>query len=161
MSKRSVLKDKAVLVLSDGSRFEGLVYDNSARAIGAILVDTELVGYQEKLSDSQNVGKIILFTTPHIGNTGVNDEDAQGGLKAAGVIMRDPARRVSNFRAERSLTDELVSSSVTAIQAVDTRAIARLSRDKNLIAGIFSGDDLELSDSEQLELVTTFKGVGA
>lgn len=161
MSKKSVLTDKAVLVLSDGTRFDGLVYKNSARAIGELLVDTELVGYQEKLSDSHNIGKILLFTTPHIGNTGVNDEDAQGGLKATGVIMRDPARRVSNFRAKRSLTEDLLSSSVTALHAVDTRAITRLARDKNLNAGIFSGEDLRLSDSEQLELVKTFKSVGA
>lgn len=156
-----MLTEKAILVLSDGSKFEGQVYASSGRAIGKLVVETGVVGYQELLTASSSAGKIILFTTPHIGNTGMNDADANGKLSAAGVVMRDGARISSNFRSERTLAKDLEVAMIPAIEGVDTRAITRLARNETLIAGIFSASDLDLSDEERLELVKTFEKQGA
>lgn len=161
MSNSILLTEKAVLVLSDGSRFDGYVFAAVTRAVGELVIETELVGYQETLSDQANADKIVLFTTPHIGNTGVNDEDAGGAIAVAGMIVRDPARKVSNFRSTRSLTDDLLAANIPAICGVDTRAITRRSRGKKLTVGIFSGADLQLSEDEQLRIVTSNETVGA
>src|SRR5690606_37508208 len=98
---------------------------------------------------------IVLMTAPHIGNTGVNDEDNESTrMWPAGFIVRDAARRVSNFRATGSLDDALMAHDIVGIQGVDTRAITRRLRDSGVMrAGIFSGDDAALGADEQLELV--------
>lgn len=148
-----MLNDKAILVLSDGSRFDGYAYAAGVRVVGELMVETGVVGFQEVLSAESSAKKIVLFTTPHVGITGANDADSNGAVRAGGLVVRDPARVHSNFRAERDFVADLNNAGVSGIYGVDTRAIARLATGKNLRAGIFSGQDLELSDAEQLEIV--------
>jgi carbamoyl-phosphate synthase small subunit len=96
-----------------------------------------------------------MQTAPHIGNTGTNDEDPESSkIWVAGYVVRDPSRMVSNFRATRSLDEDLTEGGIVGISGVDTRAITRHLRSLGAMrAGIFSGADFELSESEQLSIV--------
>lgn len=145
----------AVLVLEDGTRYSGRAYGATGQTLGEVVFSTGMTGYQETLTDPSYAGQIVLMTTPHIGNTGVNDTDMESRkIWVSGYVVRDPARRVSNFRAERSLDEDLVNDGVVGIAGVDTRAITRRIRSVGAMrAGVFSGEALQLSDDEQLELV--------
>jgi carbamoyl-phosphate synthase small subunit len=101
-------------------------------------------GYQETLTDPSYYRQIVVMTAPHIGNTGVNDEDPESQrIWVAGFVVRDPSRNASNWRAERSLDDELVAQEIVGISDIDTRALTRHLRERGVMrAGIFSGDSL-------------------
>ncbi|RGE19582.1 glutamine-hydrolyzing carbamoyl-phosphate synthase small subunit [Leucobacter sp. wl10] len=151
----------AVLVLEDGGRYSGRAYGATGRTLGEVVFSTGMTGYQETLTDPSYAGQIVLMTAPHIGNTGVNDTDMESRrIWVSGFVVRDPARRVSNFRAERSLDEDLVGDGVVGISGVDTRAITRHIRSAGAMrAGIFSGGDLGLSEEEQLALVREQAGM--
>ena len=151
----ATIPSPAVLVLEDGSRYRGRAYGAEGRTVGEAVFSTGMTGYQETLTDPSYAGQIVLQTAPHIGNTGMNDEDMESSkIWVAGYIVRDPSRVVSNFRSERSLDDDLVASGVVGISGIDTRAVTRHLRSAGAMrAGIFSGADAALSDGEQLELV--------
>ena len=151
----------AVLVLANGARYEGRAYGATGRTLGEAVFSTGMTGYQETLTDPSYAGQIVLMTAPHIGNTGVNDTDMESRkIWVSGFIVRDPARRISNFRAERSLDEELVTYDVVGISGVDTRAITRQIRSAGAMrAGVFSGSDYELSAEEQLALVCAQEGM--
>lgn len=148
-------QNQAVLILEDGTQFEGRVYGATGKVVGTIHPHYGATGYQEILTSEEQSGKITLFTTPHIGNTGMNDADQQSDrIQSSGIIVRDPARRVSNFRAERSLDDDLNRDGVVGIQGIDTRALTRIiNASPALRAGIFSGEDAELPGTDLLNLV--------
>ncbi|CAD5998406.1 glutamine-hydrolyzing carbamoyl-phosphate synthase small subunit [Agreia sp. COWG] len=150
-----ILSEPAVLVLEDGKRYSGRAYGARGRTLGEAVFATGMTGYQETLSDPSYAGQIVLQTAPHIGNTGTNDEDLESSkIWVAGYVVRDPSRVVSNFRATRSLDDDLTAGGIVGISGVDTRAITRHLRSLGAMrAGIFSGADFELSDSEQLSIV--------
>ncbi|HEY5224131.1 MAG TPA: glutamine-hydrolyzing carbamoyl-phosphate synthase small subunit [Microbacteriaceae bacterium] len=145
----------AVLVLEDGSRYVGRAYGAQGRTLGEAVFSTGMTGYQETLTDPSYAGQIVLMTAPHIGNTGVNDEDMESSrIWVAGFVVRDPSRVVSNFRAQRSLDDDLVAGAVVGISGIDTRAVTRHIRAAGAMrAGIFSGADFTLTDGDQLDLV--------
>jgi len=147
--------EPAVLVLEDGKRYAGRAYGARGRTLGEAVFATGMTGYQETLSDPSYAGQIVLQTAPHIGNTGTNDDDLESAkIWVAGYVVRDPSRVVSNHRATRSLDDDLVSGGIVGISGVDTRAITRHLRSLGAMrAGIFSGEDFDLSDSEQLAIV--------
>lgn len=146
----------AVLVLEDGSRFTGHAYGAVGTTLGEVVFATGMSGYQETLTDPSYAGQIVLQTAPHIGNTGMNSEDDESSrIWVAGYIVRDPARRVSSWRAEESLDDALVRDGIIGISGVDTRAITRRIRDTGAMrGGIFSGSDAGLDADEQLHRVT-------
>jgi len=145
----------AVFVLEDGTRYTGRAYGALGRTLGEAVFATGMTGYQETLTDPSYAGQIVLMTAPHIGNTGMNDEDEESSrIWVAGFVVRDPSRVVSNFRSQRSLDDDLVEEGIVGISGVDTRAITRRLRDAGAMrSGIFSGTDLELGDQEQLAIV--------
>ncbi|MFC4225345.1 glutamine-hydrolyzing carbamoyl-phosphate synthase small subunit [Lysinibacter cavernae] len=147
----------AVLVLEDGRRFAGSAYGATGQTLGEVVFSTGMTGYQETLTDPSYAGQIVMMTAPHIGNTGMNDEDMESRqIWVNGFVVRDPARKVSNFRAERSLDDDLVANNVVGISGIDTRAVTRHIRAAGAMrAGIFSGADAALSDDEQLAIVQT------
>ncbi|ROQ41034.1 carbamoyl-phosphate synthase small subunit [Frondihabitans sp. PhB188] len=149
------LAERAVLVLEDGSRFVGRPYGATGRTLGEAVFATGMTGYQETLTDPSYAGQIVVMTAPHIGNTGVNDEDPESSrIWVAGYVVRDASRVVSNFRAQGSLDDQLVDDGIVGIRGVDTRAITRRLRDTgSMKAGIFSGADYALGDDEQLAAV--------
>ncbi len=157
----AVPQGPAVLVLEDGSRYEGRAYGATGQTLGEVVFSTGMTGYQETLTDPSYAGQIVLMTAPHIGNTGVNDTDMESRkIWVSGFIVRDPARRVSNFRAERSLDEDLVADGVVGISGVDTRAITRNIRSAGAMrAGVFSGAEYELSAEQQLTLVREQAGM--
>lgn len=145
----------AVLVLEDGTRFRGRAYGAEGRTVGEAVFATGMSGYQETLTDPSYAGQIVVMTAPHIGNTGMNDDDPESRrIWVEGFVVRDPARRVSNHRATRSLDDDLEGQGIVGISGIDTRALTRRIREGGAMrAGIFSGPDAELSDGEQLAIV--------
>lgn len=145
----------AVLVLEDGRMFRGRSYGAQGTALGEAVFATGMTGYQETITDPSYARQLVVQTAPHIGNTGVNSEDAESRrIWVAGYVVRDAARRPSNWRSERSLDDELVDQGIVGIQGVDTRAITRHLREhKTMRAGIFSGEAAQASDKELLDAV--------
>ncbi|HCJ54181.1 MULTISPECIES: glutamine-hydrolyzing carbamoyl-phosphate synthase small subunit [Glutamicibacter] len=145
----------AVLVLEDGRIFRGRSYGAVGTTLGEAVFTTGMTGYQETLTDPSYAHQIIVQTFPHIGNTGVNSEDPESTrIWAAGYVVRDAARRPSNWRSERTLDEELVEYGIVGIQGVDTRALTRHLREAGAMkSGIFSGDDAAKSDAELIETV--------
>lgn len=149
------LPDPAVLVLEDGTRHLGRAYGARGRTLGEVVFATGMSGYQETITDPSYAGQIVLQTAPHIGNTGMNDEDAESRrIWVAGYIVRDPSRVVSNWRANASLDDVLVEDGVVGISGIDTRSITRHIRSAgSMRGGIFSGADAALDPEEQVRIV--------
>jgi carbamoyl-phosphate synthase small subunit len=116
----------ALLVLEDGRVFRGEPFGARGEAFGEAVFATGMTGYQETLTDPSYHRQVVVQTAPHIGNTGVNDEDGESArIWVAGYVVRDPARRASSWRARRTLDDELVAAGVVGISDIDTRALTR------------------------------------
>jgi len=150
-----VTHDRAVLVLEDGSRFDGSAWGARGQTLGEVVFSTGMTGYQETLTDPSYAGQIVVMTAPHIGNTGMNDEDPESRrIWVDGFVVRDPARRPSNFRSTRSLDEDLEEDGIVSISGVDTRAITLILREAGVMrGGIFSGDAASLDEAEQLTRV--------
>jgi carbamoyl-phosphate synthase small subunit len=130
---------EGALVLADGSVFEGELIGADARiATGEVVFNTVLSGYQEVITDPSYAGQIITFTTPHIGNYGVNAADFESrGTFCRGIVVRELARRHSNQRAESSLDAMLAQHGVPGIAGIDTRRLTRILRDTGAMPGAF------------------------
>ncbi|MFD9485874.1 glutamine-hydrolyzing carbamoyl-phosphate synthase small subunit [Streptomyces sp. NPDC059991] len=137
-------KAPAVLVLEDGRTFHGRAYGAVGVTFGEAVFSTGMTGYQETLTDPSYHRQVVVMTAPHIGNTGVNDEDPESQrIWVAGYVVRDPARVSSNWRAKRSLDEELRQQGVVGISGIDTRALTRHLRERGAMrVGIFSGNAL-------------------
>ncbi|WP_456824667.1 glutamine-hydrolyzing carbamoyl-phosphate synthase small subunit [Cellulomonas sp. P5_E12] len=142
---------QAVLMLEDGRTFTGRPYGAEGSTLGEIVFNTGMTGYQETLTDPSYHRQIVVMTAPHIGNTGVNDEDDESAqIWVAGYVVRDPARRASNWRSQRTLDDDLVAQGIVGISEIDTRALTRHLRERGVMrAGIFSGAALLDGDGER------------
>ncbi len=121
----------AILVLEDGRTFHGESYGAEGETFGEAVFNTGMTGYQETLTDPSYHRQVVVMTAPHIGNTGVNDEDQESSrIWVAGYVVRDPARVPSNWRSRRSLDDELQAQGVVGISGIDTRALTRHLRER-------------------------------
>ena len=120
----------ALLALADGSLFHGLAIGASGASTGEVVFNTAMTGYQEILTDPSYARQLVTLTYPHIGNTGINAADAEsGGVAAAGLIVRNLPRRLSNWRSEEALDAWLARHGVVGIAEIDTRRLTRLLRD--------------------------------
>ena len=129
-STRSVPRP-AVLVLEDGRTFHGESYGAEGETFGEAVFNTGMTGYQETLTDPSYHRQVVVMTAPHVGNTGINDEDPESRrIWVAGYVVRDPARVPSSWRSRRSLDDELRDQGVVGISGVDTRALTRHLRER-------------------------------
>ncbi|MGH8774055.1 MAG: glutamine-hydrolyzing carbamoyl-phosphate synthase small subunit [Jiangellaceae bacterium] len=128
----------ALLVLEDGRTFRGESYGAQGETFGEAVFATGMTGYQETLTDPSYHRQIVVQTAPHIGNTGVNDEDPESDrIWVAGHVVREPARLASSWRSRRSLDDELARRGIVGISGVDTRALTRHLRERGVMrAGI-------------------------
>lgn len=146
----------AILVLADGFVFHGVSIGAAGQAVGEVVFNTSMTGYQEILTDPSYTQQMVTLTYPHIGNTGVNSEDTESKqIYAAGLIVRDLPLLHSNFRAEESLADYLKRHNTVAIADIDTRRLTRMLRDKGTQAGcIITGNDTSIDQA--LELARTF-----
>ena len=162
----------AFFVLDDGKIFEGESWGSDGETYGEAVFSTGMTGYQETLTDPSYHRQVVIMTAPHIGNTGMNKTDEESRkIWVSGFVVRDPSPIVSNWRAERSLEDDLVAQKVVGICNVDTRAITRHLRECGVMrVGIFSNLDLtreemvkrvrkspEMSGSQLSSEVTTEK----
>lgn len=145
----------AVLVLEDGRTMHGDAYGAIGTTFGEAVFSTGMSGYQETLTDPSYHRQVVVMTAPHIGNTGVNDEDPESDrIWVAGYVVRDPSRIASNWRATRGLEDQLVEQGIVGISGVDTRALTRHLRERGAMrVGIFSGADAERTPAELLSRV--------
>ncbi|MFF4899059.1 glutamine-hydrolyzing carbamoyl-phosphate synthase small subunit [Streptomyces sp. NPDC001068] len=141
-STRGAGQAPAVLVLEDGRIFRGRAYGAVGETFGEAVFSTGMTGYQETLTDPSYDRQIVVATAPQIGNTGWNDEDDESSrIWVSGYVVRDPSRVPSNWRAKRSLDDELVAQGVVGISGIDTRALTRHLRERgSMRAGVFSGE---------------------
>lgn len=143
-SSTRAAKVPAVLVLEDGRLFRGRAYGATGQTFGEAVFSTGMTGYQETLTDPSYHRQVVVMTAPHVGNTGVNDEDPESGrIWVSGYVVRDPARMPSSWRSRRSLDEELAAQGVVGISGVDTRALTRHLRERGAMrVGIFSGNAL-------------------
>ncbi|MCX5436039.1 glutamine-hydrolyzing carbamoyl-phosphate synthase small subunit [Streptomyces sp. NBC_00056] len=143
-STRGAANAPAVLVLEDGRIFRGRAYGAVGETFGEAVFNTGMTGYQETLTDPSYHRQVVVMTAPHVGNTGVNDEDPESKqIWVAGYVVRDPARVPSNWRSRRSLDEELRKQGVVGISGIDTRALTRHLRERGAMrVGIFSGNAL-------------------
>ncbi|HWH74070.1 MAG TPA: carbamoyl-phosphate synthase domain-containing protein, partial [Methylibium sp.] len=119
----------ALLVLADGTVFQGTSIGAAGHTVGEVVFNTALTGYQEILTDPSYCRQIVTLTYPHIGNVGVNEEDVESArVFAAGLIVKDVPLRVSNFRATASLPDYLKREGTVALAGIDTRRLTRVLR---------------------------------
>ncbi|WP_037587216.1 glutamine-hydrolyzing carbamoyl-phosphate synthase small subunit [Stenoxybacter acetivorans] len=135
----------AILVLADGSVFHGIAVGAQGVAVGEVVFNTAMTGYQEILTDPSYTKQMVTLTYPHIGNTGTNAEDTESRqVYAAGLIIRDLPLQHSNFRATECLGDYLKRHQTVAIADIDTRRLTRILRDKGAQAGcIMTGKDAD------------------
>jgi carbamoyl-phosphate synthase small subunit len=134
----------ALLMLEDGRSFLGESYGATGETFGEAVFNTGMTGYQETLTDPSYHRQIVVQTAPHIGNTGVNDEDPESSrIWVSGYVVRDPARRVSSWRARRSLAEELDRHRVVGISGIDTRALTRHLRERGAMRAGISTIDLD------------------
>ncbi|WP_114856103.1 glutamine-hydrolyzing carbamoyl-phosphate synthase small subunit [Brachybacterium sp. YJGR34] len=148
-------RDRALLILEDGTVLRGSAYGARGARLGEVVFSTGMTGYQETLSDPSYAGQIVVQTAPHIGNTGANSTDMESRkVWVRGYAVRDASRISSNYRAEQTLDDLLISSEVVGISDIDTRMLTRRLRETgSLRGGIFSGDALTSSEEELLAAV--------
>lgn len=140
----------AVLVLADGSVFEGTAIGAEGQMVGEVVFNTSMTGYQEILTDPSYAKQMITLTYPHIGNTGTNGEDEESdSVYAAGLIIRDLPLLASNFRSTESLGDYLKRHNVVAIADIDTRRLTRILREKGSQAGcIITGANIDVAKAQ-------------
>ena len=132
----------ALLALEDGSVFHGHAVGASGETVGEVVFNTAMTGYQEILTDPSYSRQIVTLTYPHIGNTGINAEDAEStAVHAAGLIVRDVPRRASNWRSSESLPDYLKRHGIVAIAGIDTRRLTRILRDKGALNGCIAAGE--------------------
>ena len=123
--------DPAILVLEDGRTFHGESLGAPGETFGEAVFSTGMTGYQETLTDPSYHRQVVVMTAPHVGNTGMNDEDKESGrIWVSGYVVRDPTRAPSNWRSSRSLAADLRDQGVVGISGVDTRALTRHLRDR-------------------------------
>ena len=135
---------KAILVLEDGRTFHGNAYGAVGETFGEAVFTTGMTGYQETLTDPSYHRQVVVQTAPMIGNTGVNDEDDESDkIWVAGYVVRDPARRPSNWRSTGDLGERLAAEGIVGISGVDTRALTRHLRSRGAMRVGVSSVDLD------------------
>lgn len=139
------MSKSALLVLEDGTVFRGVSIGADGSAVGEVVFNTSMTGYQEILTDPSYSQQIVTLTYPHIGNTGTNTEDEEStAIHAQGLVIRDLPLMASNFRSEQSLSDYLKSQKIVGISDIDTRKLTRILREKGAQNGcIIAGNNLD------------------
>jgi len=140
----------AILVLEDGTVFTGTAIGAQGSAVGEVVFNTSMTGYQEILTDPSYAEQIITLTYPHIGNTGTNSEDKESNnIVAKGLVIRDLPLLASNFRNEKSLSEYLIDNNILGIADIDTRKLTRILREK----GAQNGCIVNVSDCDEDNLI--------
>ncbi|KMJ47060.1 glutamine-hydrolyzing carbamoyl-phosphate synthase small subunit [Xenorhabdus khoisanae] len=149
----------AILVLEDGTQFHGRAIGAEGVAVGEVVFNTSMTGYQEILTDPSYSRQIVTLTYPHIGNVGINAADEESpAIQAQGLVIRDLPLVTSNFRSEENLSDYLKRHNIVAIADIDTRKLTRLLREKGAQNGcIIAGNEADAQVA--LEKAKAFPGL--
>ncbi len=149
----------AILVLEDGTVFEGESVGADGLSVGEVVFNTAMTGYQEILTDPSYARQMVTLTYPHIGNTGCTDQDDEAAqVWCAGLIVRDVPRRPSNWRNQQALPEWLQARGIVAIAGIDTRKLTRILRDRGAQNGaLMAGDGLDVEKA--LEAARKFPGL--
>lgn len=152
--------NKALLVLADGTVFEGTGFGAEGETIGEVVFNTSITGYQEILTDPSYKGQIVTMTYSQIGNYGINPEDMESGRPhVEGFVVKEYCNLPSNWRSKMSLGDYLKANGIVAIEGIDTRALTRHLRDNGVQMGIIS--TIDFSPESLLEKVRGHPGISA
>jgi len=148
----------AILVLEDGTVFEGESVGANGLSVGEVVFNTAMTGYQEIVTDPSYARQLVTLTYPHIGNTGCTDQDDEAAkVWSAGLIVRDVPRRPSSWRSQVSLQDWLSARGVVAISGIDTRKLTRLLREKGAQNGAVMAGQIDVEQA--LEAARKFPGL--
>ncbi len=149
----------AILVLEDGTVFKGTAIGADGAAVGEVVFNTSMTGYQEILTDPSYAEQIVTLTYPHIGNTGTNSEDEESDtIVAKGLVIRDLPLLASNFRNEQDLSSYLKSKNILGIADIDTRKLTRILREKGAQNGcILAGENID--EASALAQAKSFPGL--
>ncbi|NLJ91554.1 MAG: glutamine-hydrolyzing carbamoyl-phosphate synthase small subunit [Aeromonadales bacterium] len=149
----------ALLALEDGTIFSGTAIGAEGSALGEVVFNTSMTGYQELLTNPASAQQIPAFTYPHIGNTGTNAEDEESSrIHAQGIVIRDLPQLTSNFRSQQSLSDYLKAHNIVGIADIDTRKLTRILRESGAQAGcIMAG--AELDEAKAVAAAKGFSGI--
>ena len=154
------MTQSAILVLEDGTVFEGQSVGASGLSVGEVVFNTSMTGYQEILTDPSYARQLVTLTYPHIGNTGCTEQDDESGkVWSSGLIVRDVPRRPSSWRSQASLQDWLLARGVVAIAGIDTRKLTRILRERGAQNGaLMAGEGIDVDKA--LEAARKFPGLG-
>ena len=155
-------KPPAILALADGTIFRGEGIGAEGISAGEVVFNTAMTGYQEILTDPSYCRQIVTLTYPHIGNTGVNDDDAESGrVDVAGLVIRDLSMTVSNWRSGQSLADYLKVKRIVGIAGIDTRKLTRILREKGALGGCLMSAATagQVDETEALRRARDFAGL--
>ena len=148
----------AILVLEDGTVFEGESVGAPGLSVGEVVFNTAMTGYQEMLTDPSYARQLVTLTYPHIGNTGCTDQDDEAAkVWSAGLIVRDVPRRPSSWRSQASLQDWLAARGVVAIAGIDTRKLTRILRERGAQNGALMAGTIDVEQA--LEAARKFPGL--
>ena len=134
-------KKNAKLVLSNGVVFPGFSFGASGTAVGEIVFNTGMTGYQEVITDPSYFGQILTFTYPEIGNTGINLEDSESDISVKGIIVRNYSSNNSNWRSLKNFNQWLVENNIIGLYGIDTRALVKILRSNGSMNGILTSED--------------------
>ena len=150
---------RAILVLEDGSVYEGDSFGAETVACGEVVFNTSMVGYQEMLTDPSYAGQIVVPTYPLIGNYGINEQDFESKkIQVSGFVVREECREPSHYLGKRTLHEFLLESSIPGISGVDTRSITRRLRSRGVMMGIIT---IDLTPQQALEQLRSVPNYGA
>ena len=134
-------KKNAKLVLSNGYIFPGFSFGNSGTAVGEIVFNTGMTGYQEVITDPSYHGQLLTFTYPEIGNTGINTEDSESSSTVKGIIVRNYSSNNSNWRSQKNFNEWLVEKNIVGLYGIDTRALVKILRSNGSMNGVLTTED--------------------
>ena len=134
-------KKNAKLVLSNGYIFPGFSFGNSGTAVGEIVFNTGMTGYQEVITDPSYHGQLLTFTYPEIGNTGINTEDSESSSTVKGIIVRNYSSNNSNWRSNKIFNEWLIEKNIIGLYGIDTRALVKILRSNGSMNGVLTNED--------------------
>ena len=134
-------KKNAKLVLCNGNVFSGFSFGASGTAVGEIVFNTGMTGYQEVITDPSYYGQILTFTYPEIGNTGINLEDSESNISVKGIIVRNYSSNNSNWRSLKTFNEWLVEKKIIGLCGIDTRALVKILRSNGSMNGIVTSEN--------------------
>ena len=134
-------KKNAKLILNNGFVFPGFSFGASGTAVGEVVFNTGMTGYQEVITDPSYYGQILTFTFPEIGNTGINLEDSESSICVKGLIVRNYSSNNSNWRSLKNFNEWLVEKNIIGLYGIDTRALVKILRSNGSMNGVITSED--------------------